>query len=109
MDAIIADLVAEIEARGPPKDDDMSIAARLMRLTDPQTGGPLSQARKRGEVGAFFVAGSETTGKTLGSLRMHVPDLRSKAEQLFAQCPRMYLQALGPPYKSSSNPQLLGV
>ena len=62
MNAIIADLAAEIKARGPPKADDMSIAARLLRLTDPTTGRPLTDDRLKAEIMIFFIAGSETTG-----------------------------------------------
>jgi hypothetical protein len=62
MNGIIADLAAEIKGRGPPKADDMSIAARLLRLTDPTSGGPLTDDRLKAEIMIFFIAGSETTG-----------------------------------------------
>ena len=64
MERIIGDLAAEVQARGPPAHDDMSIAARLLRLSDPTTGGPLSQERLAREFAIFFVAGAETTGAT---------------------------------------------
>lgn len=38
---IVEGLLADLRARGPPADDDTSIAAHLMRIRDPATGKPL--------------------------------------------------------------------
>ena len=34
----VADLLAELKARGPPADDDHSIGALLLKIVDPNTG-----------------------------------------------------------------------
>ena len=38
-------------------DDDVSLAAHLLRLRDPITGGPLSDDRLLPEIATFFIAG----------------------------------------------------
>ena len=43
-------LLAEICARGPPADDDTTIAAHLLRMRDPATGQPLSDDQLLPEV-----------------------------------------------------------
>jgi len=58
-------LVAEVKARGPPAADDQSIAAHLLRLTDPATGAPLDDAQLAGEFGVYFAAGIESAGNAL--------------------------------------------
>lgn len=58
-------LVDEVKARGPPKDDDLSIAAHLLRLRDPATGAPLDDALLAGEFGVYFAAGIESAGNAL--------------------------------------------
>ncbi len=35
---IIADIVKEMKARGPPQSNDMSVGAQLLRAKDPATG-----------------------------------------------------------------------
>jgi hypothetical protein len=62
LERTIDGLVAEVQARGPPKAGDMSIAAHLLRLKDPATGRPLDRDRLAREFQVFFIAGSETTG-----------------------------------------------
>ncbi len=39
MHAAMRALLEDIKARGPPADEDKSIAAHLLRIRDPQTGG----------------------------------------------------------------------
>lgn len=58
-------LLAELKARGPPAEDDASIAAHLLRIRDPATGRPLTDEQLAGEVGLMFFAGFETTGHTM--------------------------------------------
>ncbi|GAB4815788.1 hypothetical protein N2152v2_002834 [Parachlorella kessleri] len=52
-------LLRTIKARGPPADDDVSLAAHLLRLRDPFTGGPLPVERLLPEIATFFIAGFE--------------------------------------------------
>ncbi len=59
------DLVAEVKARGTPSKDDPSIAAHLLRLTDPDTGMPLSDDLLIGEFGVYFTAGIESAGNAM--------------------------------------------
>jgi cytochrome P450 len=59
------DLLIEVQSRGPPADDDVTIGAHMLRLRDPATKQPLSQARLTQEFLAFLLAGSETTGYTI--------------------------------------------
>jgi fatty acid synthase len=58
-------LVAEVKSRGPPAADDVTIAAHLLRLTDPRTGRPLDDALLAGEFGVYFTAGIESAGNAL--------------------------------------------
>ena len=44
------DLVAEVKARGPPAEDDVTVAAHLMRLRDPVTNQPLADDLLASEV-----------------------------------------------------------
>ena len=62
---IMADLLAEIKARGPPQDSDVSVAAHLLRISDPATGRPLPDDRLAAEIGVLFTGGFETTGHTI--------------------------------------------
>ncbi|KAK9812852.1 hypothetical protein WJX72_004712 [[Myrmecia] bisecta] len=62
---IIAALVAEMKARGPPPDSDTSVGAQLLRLRDPKTGAPLPDHKLAAEVGTFIMGGFETTAHTL--------------------------------------------
>ncbi|GAB4815789.1 hypothetical protein N2152v2_002835 [Parachlorella kessleri] len=58
-------LLKTLKANGPPADDDMSLAAHLLRLRDPFTGAPLSNERLLPEIATFFIAGFDTTGHTM--------------------------------------------
>ena len=58
-------LVAELKARGPPSADDVSVAAHLLRLTDPSTGQPLADDLLASECGVYFAAGIESAGNAL--------------------------------------------
>ena len=59
------ELVAEVKAPGPPSPDDMSVAAHLLRLRDPDTGEPLSDDLLAGEFGVYFAAGIESAGNAM--------------------------------------------
>ena len=59
------DLLNEVKARGPPTEDDPSIAAHLLRLRDPDTEEPLSNTILVGEFGVFFTAGIESAGNAM--------------------------------------------
>lgn len=56
---------AQVKARGEPADDDVSIAAHLLRLRDPATGMPLPDDLLAGEFGLFFSAGIESAGNAI--------------------------------------------
>ena len=60
----MARLLRTIKERGPPSPDDVSIAAHLLRLKDPLSGGPLSDERLLPEIATLFVAGMDTTAHT---------------------------------------------
>lgn len=62
---IMSDLLAEIKARGPPKDSDVSVAAHLLRIKHPATGRPIPDDRIAAEIGVLFTGGFETTGHTI--------------------------------------------
>ena len=62
---MMAGLLADIKGRGPPRADDVSVAAHLLRLRDAQ-GQPLPDDRLAAEIGVFFTGGFETTGHTIG-------------------------------------------
>lgn len=54
-----------MKARGEPAEDDVTIAAHLLRLRDPVTKQPLSDELLAGEFGMFFTAGLETSGNAI--------------------------------------------
>lgn len=62
---IMSDLLQEIKGRGPLKDSDVSVAAHLLRITDPATGKQLPDDRIAAEIGVLFTGGFETTGHTI--------------------------------------------
>ncbi len=55
----------QVKARGEPKDEDVTIAAHLLRLRDPATGKPLPDELVAGEFGVFFAAGIESAGNAI--------------------------------------------
>ncbi len=55
----------QVKARAEPGPEDVSIAAHLLRLRDPATGGPLPDALLAGEFGVFFAAGIESAGNAI--------------------------------------------
>jgi len=60
------ELVKEVKARGPPRDDDESIAAHLLRLRDPNNNDlPLDDAALANEFGVYFAAGIESAGNAM--------------------------------------------
>ena len=59
------ELVAEVKARGPPPESDVSIAAHLLRLTDPSTGKPMEDDLLASEFGVYFAAGIESAGNAM--------------------------------------------
>ena len=63
--ARMRELVMEVKARGPPAAEDVSIAAHLLRLKDPDTGVPLSDDLLTGEFGVYFAAGIESAGNAM--------------------------------------------
>ena len=61
----MVELKEEIVARGPVRDDDVSIAAHLLRLRDPKTGLPLPDDLLAAEMGVYFAAGIESAGNAM--------------------------------------------
>lgn len=61
----MGDMHLQIKARGPPADDDKTVAAQLMRLRDPKTGQPLSDDLQHAQIAIFFWAGYETSGNAM--------------------------------------------
>lgn len=55
----------QIKDRGPPADDDDSMAAHLVRIQDPATGQLLSDDLLLPQVSVLFWAGFDTTGNTM--------------------------------------------
>ena len=64
--ALLERVLEDVRARGPPDAADVSLMAHLLRIVDPATGAPLTDAQLLPEVGIVFVAGMETSGKTMG-------------------------------------------
>ena len=58
-------LVDEVKARGPPARSDVSIAAHLLRLTDPASGAPLDDELLAGEFSVYFAAGIESASNAM--------------------------------------------
>ena len=54
-----------MKSRGPPNDNDDSMAAHLLRIQDPSTGQPLSEDLLLPQVSVLFWAGFDTTGNTM--------------------------------------------
>ena len=52
---------AQVQARGPPSEDDPTIAGHLLRLRD-QKGQPLSDDRLHAEFSAMFIGGMVCSG-----------------------------------------------
>ena len=61
----MVELMREVKARGPVKDDDVSIAAHLLRLVDPATGQPIPDDLLAAEFGVYFAAGIESAGNAM--------------------------------------------
>ncbi|CAD7704570.1 unnamed protein product [Ostreobium quekettii] len=60
------DMIAnEIRERGEPAEDDLSMSACLMRIKDPNVGGPLNDALLSSEVGGFMIAATDTTSHSI--------------------------------------------
>ncbi len=59
-------VLEDVRARGPPAASDVSLVAHLLRIVDPATGAHLTDAQLLPELGIVFVAGMETSGKTMG-------------------------------------------
>lgn len=59
------EVVVQVKARGPPADDDSSIAAQLMHVLDPRTGKPLADKYLLPQFSVLFWAGFDTTGNTM--------------------------------------------
>ena len=64
--SLLESVLADVRARGPPAESDVSLMAHLLRIVDPATGLPLTDAQLLPELGIVFVAGMETSGKTMG-------------------------------------------
>ena len=56
---------AQVKARGEPAQDNVSIAAHLLRLRDPLSDTPLPDDLLAGEFGLFFSAGIESAGNAI--------------------------------------------
>ena len=63
--AKMVDLLHEVKAQGPVRDDDVSIAAHLLRLVDPATGQPIPDDLLAAEFGVYFAAGIESAGNAM--------------------------------------------
>jgi cytochrome P450 len=77
------ELLHRVQARGPPADDDPSIAAHLLRLRHPETGLPLTQEQLAGEFSIFFFAGMDTSAHTAAWAMFFiasVPGVRDRVE-----------------------------
>jgi hypothetical protein len=59
-------VLEDVRARGPPAASDVSLVAHLLRIVNPATGAHLTDAQLLPELGIVFVAGMETSGKTMG-------------------------------------------
>ena len=57
---MILELLHKVRAGPPPEPH--TLAAHLLGVKDPHTGGPLPEDHIISEVAIFFVAGFETTG-----------------------------------------------
>ncbi|KAF5835408.1 cytochrome P450 [Dunaliella salina] len=55
----------DIKARGPPAENDQSLAANLMRVVDYTTGEPFSEATVKANLAVITQAGFDTTATTL--------------------------------------------
>ncbi|KAF5839758.1 cytochrome P450 [Dunaliella salina] len=54
----------EFKARGPPDVNDTRIWAQLMRVKDPQTGGPFPDTLIKGNIAILLIAGYDTSSWT---------------------------------------------
>ena len=54
-----------MKARGEPAEEDVSIAAHLLRLREPLSNEPLPDDLLAGEFGLFFSAGIESAGNAI--------------------------------------------
>lgn len=63
---LVERVLEDVRARGPPAASDVSLVAHLLRIVDPATGTHLTDAQLLPELGIIFVAGMETSGKTMG-------------------------------------------
>ncbi len=57
--------VPKLKAKGPPADDDDSLAAHLLRIRDPGTGQLISDDWLLPQISVMFWAGFDTTGNTM--------------------------------------------
>lgn len=73
-------VVLQVKARGPPAEDDMTIAAHLLRLRN-GAGQPLPDARMHAEVSVMFTAGAPHVLRTCCSchLGVHVRGLHTSS------------------------------
>jgi len=58
-------VLVQVKAKGPPSEEDSSIAAQLMRLQDPKTGKLLADKYLLPQISVLFWAGFDTTGNTM--------------------------------------------
>ena len=58
-------VLVQVKAKGPPSEEDSSIAAQLMRLQDPKTGKVLADKYLLPQISVLFWAGFDTTGNTM--------------------------------------------
>ena len=61
----MVELTEEVKSRGPVAKDDVSIAAHLMRLTDPRTNKSIPDDLLAAEFGVYFAAGIESAGNAM--------------------------------------------
>jgi hypothetical protein len=74
---MVADLVSEVQARGPPRPDDITIAARILRIRD-ESGRPLTLRRIRGEFSTMFAVHAP-----LGQLDEWSPEYIASISKIF--------------------------
>ncbi len=63
--AKLMQVLVQVKAKGPPSEEDSSIAAQLMRLQDPKTGQMLADKYLLPQISVLFWAGFDTTGNTM--------------------------------------------
>lgn len=67
---IVEGLLADLRARGPPSDDDTTIAAHLMRIRDPATGKPLPDEQLLPEARCHTISNTDAVTMCVSHARL---------------------------------------